>query len=140
MSDSTKTTLIDIYDAWRARDLDWLATYLPADFSHSMNIPAETLSLSGMRDGKLAALDRLKDIFKSFDTQHLEPGELVLCGDKVVADVTTRCMHRPSGKWLCTTKKHVWRMEDGWPVELFEFYDLDEFDDFIRKAQSEACR
>lgn len=135
MPDSAKSTLIEIYDAWRAHDLDWLGSYLPADFSHAMNIPAETLSLSGMRDGKCAALDRLKDIFDSFDTQHLEPGELIVEEDRAVAEVTTRCRHRASGTWLCTTKKHVWRIEDGWPVELVEFYDLDQFDAFMKKTQ-----
>ena len=135
MPGSAKATLIDIYDAWRAHDLDWLGSYLPADFSHSMNIPAEQLDLSGMRDGKLAALNRLKEIFDSFDTQHLEPGALTLCGDKAIADVTTRCRHRSSGMWLCTTKKHIWRIEDGWPVELSEFYDLDQFDAFMKKAR-----
>jgi hypothetical protein len=48
--------------------------------------------------------------------------------------LTTRCRHQSSGTWLCTTKKHVWRIEDGWPVELSEFYDLDQFDAFMRKA------
>lgn len=135
MPGSAKATLIDIYDAWRAHDLDWLGSYLPADFSHSMNIPAEQLDLSGMRDGKLAVLTRLREIFNSFDTQHLEPGALTLCGDQAVAAVTTRCLHRSSGTWLCTTKKHVWRIEDGWPVELSEFYDLDEFEVFMKKAR-----
>lgn len=136
MSDSTRSTLIDIYDAWRARDLGWLGSNLPADFSHSMNIPTQTLGLSGTRDGKLAALNRLEEIFDSFDTQHLAPGELTFCGDKAVANVTTHCMDRSSGQWLCTTKKHIWRIEDGWPVKLSEFYDLDEFNAFIRKARS----
>ena len=135
MPGSAKATLIDIYDAWRAHDLDWLGSYLPADFSHSMNIPAGQLDLSGMRDGKLAVLTRLREIFNSFDTQHLEPGALTLCGNKAVAAVTTRCLHRSSGTWLCTTKKHVWRIEDGWPVELSEFYDLDEFEVFMKKAR-----
>ena len=135
MPGSAKATLIDIYDAWRAHDLDWLGSYLPADFSHSMNIPAGQLDLSGMRDGKLAVLTRLREIFDSFDTQHLEPGALTLCGNKAVAAVTTRCLHRSSGTWLCTTKKHVWRIEDGWPVELSEFYDLDEFEVFMKKAR-----
>jgi hypothetical protein len=51
-------------------------------------------------------------------------------GGEAVAEVTTRCRHRSSGTWLCTTKKHVWRIEDGWPVELSEFYDLDQFTPF----------
>ena len=29
-----ETIISDIYDTWRAQDLDWLASYLPDDFSH----------------------------------------------------------------------------------------------------------
>ncbi len=35
----TETILGDIYDAWRAQDLEWLASYLPDDFSHTVYIP-----------------------------------------------------------------------------------------------------
>lgn len=135
MASEPKATLTDIYDAWLAHDLDWLASYLPADFSHSLNIPTESLSLSGKRSGKLAAINRLKEIFDNYDTQHLEPKELVLHGDRAIAEVTACCRHRASGLWLSTTKRNVWRLEDGWPVELLEFYDLDQFDDFLKKAQ-----
>lgn len=134
MSNHVRSTLIDMYDAWLAHDLDWLGSYLPADFSHSLNIPTETIDLSGTRNGKLAALSRLGEIFDSFDTQHLEPRELVFCGDKAVAEVAACCRHRASGLWLSTTKKNVWRIEDGWPVELSEFYDLDQFNAFMTKA------
>lgn len=135
MPDSAKSILTDIYDAWRAHDLDLLGTYLPADFSHTLNIPPEMLSLSGVREGKFAALQRLAEIFDNFDSQHIEPGEILLFGDKVVTDVVTRCQHRLSGKWLCTTKKHIWRLEDGWPVELLEFYDLDQFEAFLKTTR-----
>ena len=41
MSLSAETILTDIYDAWRAHNLDLLATYLPDDFSHFINVPTE---------------------------------------------------------------------------------------------------
>ena len=34
----TETIISDIYDAWRAQDLDRLASYLPDDFSHMIYI------------------------------------------------------------------------------------------------------
>jgi hypothetical protein len=99
----------------RAHDLDWLASYLPSDFSHASNIPSEILSAGGARQGKAASLERLEEIFQGFDTQYLEPGEIVVSGNRAILDVETKCQHRSSGKWLNTTKKHVWLMEDGWP-------------------------
>ena len=34
MAKTVQAILGDIYDAWRAQNLDWLATYLPDDFCH----------------------------------------------------------------------------------------------------------
>ena len=132
MSKPTLTNLMDIYDAWRDHDLDRLASYLPADFSHSLNIPCEMIAAGGMREGKAAAIARLQQIFEGFDTQHIGPGLMRPDETTVVLDVHTRCQHRLSGRWLDTTKKHVWVLEDGWPVSLSEFYDLEQFAAFMR--------
>jgi len=133
---TAKTTLIDIYDAWRTQDFDWLGTYLPADFRHSMNIPTETLALSGTRHGKSAALDRLREIFQAYDTRHFEVGKLNVQGDRACVEVTTRCLLRGTGACLSTTKMHIWQLEDGWPVRLEEFYDLEEFRAFLKQAMA----
>ena len=37
----TESIIGDIYDAWRAQDVDRLASYLPDDFSHMIYIPKE---------------------------------------------------------------------------------------------------
>ncbi|HXG79497.1 MAG TPA: nuclear transport factor 2 family protein [Methyloceanibacter sp.] len=132
MSKLVLTNLADIYDAWRDHDLDRLASYLPADFSHSMNIPREMLAAGGTREGKLETVLRLQEIFDGFDTQYIEPGQMIACGSTVILDVHTRCRHRLSGRLLDTTKKHVWLLEDGWPVSLSEFYDLEQFAAFMQ--------
>ena len=54
----TETIIADIYDAWRAQDLEWLASYLPNDFTHMIYIPAEVHPLGGLCRGKAAALQR----------------------------------------------------------------------------------
>jgi ketosteroid isomerase-like protein len=131
---TAKTTLIDIYDAWRAKDFDWLGTYLPADFRHSMNIPPETLRLGGTRHGKGAALNRLREIFEAYDTRQFEVKKLTVGADRARVEVTTRCLLRGTGACLHTTKTHIWRLEDGWPVQLSEFYDLEEFKAFMKQA------
>jgi hypothetical protein len=129
-----KTNLVDIYDAWRDHDLDRLASYLPSDFSHHLNIPAELIAVGGVRQGKQAAIERLGQIFDSFDTQHLEPGPMSLSDIGASLDVQSHCLHRSSGTWLHTSKKHVWLIEDGWPVSLSEFYDLNQFEAFMKGA------
>jgi hypothetical protein len=129
-----KTNLVDIYDAWRDHDLDRLASYLPSDFSHHINIPVEIVSVGGVRLGKEAAIERLRQIFDSFDTQYIEPGPMHFGDIGASLDVQSHCLHRSSRTWLHTTKKHVWLMEDGWPVSLSEFYDLTQFEAFMKGA------
>jgi hypothetical protein len=63
-------------------DLDLMGTYLPDDFSHSLNIPTKTLSVGGARQGKGDALKRLAKIFNGFDTQYLEPSRLIIASHR----------------------------------------------------------
>jgi hypothetical protein len=124
--------LVEIYDAWADHDLDRLASYLPSDFTHFMNIPADQLALSGTRQGKTAAIERLGQIFDRFDTQHIEPGPISVIDLGATLDVETHCQHRSSLAWLHARKRHVWLLEDGWPVSLSEFYDLEQFAAFMK--------
>ena len=54
MTKTMETILGDIYDAWRAQDLDWLASYLPDDFCHVMHLPAGLCAIGGRCEGKHA--------------------------------------------------------------------------------------
>ncbi len=121
-----KTNLVDIYDAWRDHDLDRLASYLPSDFSHHINIPVEFLPSAACVSARKPQSSGCAQIFDSFDTQYIEPGPMHFGDIGASLDVQSHCLHRSSRTWLHTTKKHVWLMEDGWPVSLSEFYDLRE--------------
>jgi SnoaL-like domain len=136
VTQSSLTMLTDIYDAWRVHKLDLLATYLPNDFSHDINIPTEMHPLGEVRHGKRAVLERLGMIFEEFDTQRLEIGEIALNSSSAMAEVQTQCRHRASGALLKVTKSNLWTLEDGWPVKLFEHYDLDSFRAFMEEAES----
>jgi hypothetical protein len=81
-----KTNLVDIYDAWRDHDLDRLASYLPSDFSHHINIPVDME----------AAVERLRQIFDSFDTEVIEPSPMRLDDIGASLDGQSHCLHRRS--------------------------------------------
>lgn len=136
MTHSAEAILNDIYDAWRAKDLNLLSTYLPDDFSHFINIPTEIHPLGEVRHGKAAVLERLGLIFQEFDTQRLELGNISLNADGAVIEVQTQCRHRGSGALLNITKSNLWTLEDGWPVKLFEHYDLDSFMTFMKVVEA----
>ena len=52
MAKTVRAILGDIYDAWRAQNLDWMATYLPDDFCHVIHIPADLHPLGGTRQAR----------------------------------------------------------------------------------------
>jgi hypothetical protein len=61
MAKTVGAILGDIYDAWRAQDLDWLASYLPDDFCHVVHVPESVHplgALGGARKGKRLAIER----------------------------------------------------------------------------------
>jgi ketosteroid isomerase-like protein len=71
----TETIISDIYDAWRAQDLDRLASYLPDDFSHMIYIPKEVHPLGGLCRGKEAAVERLGRIAMQSDFLRFETND-----------------------------------------------------------------
>ena len=74
MAKATAAVLQDIYDAWRAQDLDWLASYLPDDFCHVVYIPTDIHPLGGACHGKTAALaDVTLESYDHADWRHAEP-------------------------------------------------------------------
>jgi hypothetical protein len=128
------SVLSDIYAAWGAHNLELLSTYLPDDFTHRINIPPTIHPLGGERRGKKAALERLEQIFSQFHTQQLDTGHVVFDGRKASLKVTTRCLHKPTGTYLDTTKRNIWTLEAGWPTQLDEHYDVDRFAAFMLSA------
>jgi len=134
MSNSVQGILTDIYDAWRAQNLDLLATYLPDDFSHFINVPLEMHALGEARHGKSAVLERFELIFDQFDMQCLDTSHLSVNARSAAVQVRKQCRHRASGAVLDMTKTDLWTLEDGWPVKLFEHYDLDQFKSFMAAA------
>ena len=134
MTKPAKAILADIYDAWRAHDLDWLGTYLPADFSHSLNIPMEMLPAGGLRLGKGAGCAGSARSSTALTRNISSPAKSRSMGRGTIVTVHTRCRHRLSGGWLDTRKQHIWHIEDGWPVDLSEVYDLAQFEAFMKDA------
>ena len=120
----TRTILSDIYDAWRAQDLDRLGSYLPDEFCHMIHIPTAIHPLGGMRQGKGPALERLRQIFEQFDFVRLDTERLMIEKDHAAAEIPTHCLHRATRASYEATKANFWTLEEGWPVQLTEYYDV----------------
>jgi ketosteroid isomerase-like protein len=124
MPKTTAMILGDIYDAWRAQDIDWLASYLPNDFSHIINVPASIGPTADSCHGKKAVIDRWRAVMGDFEFLLFDTSGLMVERNRAAAEIPFRYRHRASGKLFEMTKGSFWTLEDGWPVRLTEYYDL----------------
>ena len=120
----TETIISDIYDAWRAQDLDRLASYLPDDFCHTVYIPPEVHPLGGPRRGKEAAVDRLAAIAQQFDFLRFDTSDLMIRKNRARLEIPIHYRHKETGMELETLIANFWTFEDGWPVGLAEYHDI----------------
>jgi ketosteroid isomerase-like protein len=120
----TGTIITDIYGAWRAQDLAWLATYLPEDFNHMIYIPLEVHPLGGLCSGKAAAMQRLGLIADQFDILRFDTSDTMIRDNRVGLEIPIHYRHRQTGLELETVLVNFWTFEDGWPVGLAEYHDV----------------
>jgi ketosteroid isomerase-like protein len=124
--------LSDFYDAWRAQELDWLASYLPDDFCHVMLFPLEIHPLAGICRGKKAALDRWRICIAPYDFLQFDTDGLMVEKDRAAVEIPFRYRHKETGTELTTTKANFWTLVDGWPVQLTEYYDVTSLEAHVR--------
>jgi hypothetical protein len=98
MPKATATILGDIYDAWRAQDLDWLASYLPNDFSHIINVPASIGPTAGSCHGKKAVIERWHAVMTDFEFLMFDTSGLMVETSRAAAEIPFRYRHRASGR------------------------------------------
>lgn len=129
----TKTTSIvvkQIYDAWRAQDVDWIASCLPEDFCHVVLIPTEIHPLGGVCKGK-AAIDRLRVIASQFDILRFDTNSLITEPTRAAAEIPVHYRHRETGLPLQSTFAVFWTFQDNRPIKLVEYHDIPRIQDFM---------
>ncbi len=124
MAKTAGAVLLDFYDAWRAQELEWLASYLPADFAHNMVFPTELSPLAGDCRGKPAVLSRWRLYITQYEFLSFDTSGLIVERDRAAVEIPLRYRHKESGAELTTTKANFWTLADGWPVHLTEYYDI----------------
>lgn len=125
-----ETIVCEIYDAWRAQDMEWLASYLPDDFCHVIHIPTEIHPLGGTSRGKAASIARLGVIADDFEILHFDTSGLMVQQAHAGVEIPVRYRHRETDIDLETTIANFWTFEDGWPVRLSEYHNLIRIQEF----------
>jgi ketosteroid isomerase-like protein len=130
MMTKPETIVCEIYDAWRAQDMEWLASYLPDDFCHVSHIPTELHPFGGTSRGKTASVTRLGVIADDFEILQFNTSGLIVQDGRAGVEIPARYRHRETGIELTTTIANFWTFEDGWPVRLSEYHDLVRIQEF----------
>jgi ketosteroid isomerase-like protein len=120
----TEGIITDIYDAWRAQDLDWLGSYLPGDFCHMVYVPKQIHPLGGLCQGKEAVLERFAIVAREHDLLRYDTSDLMIHKDRAGLEIAGHYRHRGTGLQIETTIVNFWTFEDGWPVKLAEYHDV----------------
>jgi ketosteroid isomerase-like protein len=131
MTKTAGAILGDIYDAWRAQDLEWLASYLPDDFCHVVHVPTTIHPLGGARNGKKVALERWHLILERYEIEHFDTSDLMIDKNRAAVEIPFIYRHKETGAPLETVKANFWTLEEGWPVRLTEYYDVAHLQSFF---------
>jgi len=130
MMNKTATIIGEIYDAWRAQDLEWLASYLPDDFCHTIYIPQDIHPLGGVCRGKAPSIERLAIIADDFEILRFDTSGLIVHEDHAGVEIPLHYRHREAGASLDTTVFNFWTFEEGWPIMLTEYHDIERIQAF----------
>ena len=129
----TETIISDIYDAWRAQDIEWLGSYLPNDFCHMVYVPTEIHPLGGLCRGKAAALQRWALVAQEFDLLRYDTSDLMIQKNRAGLEISGHYRHKATGLQIETTIVNFWTFEDDWPVKLAEYHDIERVQAFTAK-------
>lgn len=129
----TKIEIIlgDFYDAWRAQDVALLGTYLPNDFSHMVYVPKEIHPLGGLSRGKAAVLERFAIVAQEYELLRYDTSGLMIHKDRAGVEIVGHYRHRGTGVQIETPIVNFWTFEDGWPVKLSEYHDIERVQKFV---------
>lgn len=134
----TQSIIFELYDAWRAQDLDRFGNYLPDDFCHVIHIPTAIHPLGGTRTGKAPSLARLSVITNDFDFLRFDTSGIMVHQERAGVEIAICYRHRKTGASLETTIANFWTFEAGWPVRLAEYHDIDRIQAFNETLTAHA--
>ena len=139
MAKTASIVVKQIYDAWRAHDLETIAGLVPDDFCHDLLIPTEIHPLGGLYKGK-AAMDRIRAVAAEFDFLKFDTSSLIAEANRVAVEIPIYYRHRETGVHLQTTFVDFWTFEDGRPVKLVEYHDVASMQDFMTNVARALVR
>lgn len=118
---STRTLVADLYDAYRRRDFDRVASYLHDDIDWIIYAPMNIFPFVGARRGKAAVLEALGGIAKDYTIERYEPKVIVVEGDRAAVMSEVAFRQRSSGRVLSFQLANFLLFRNSKVIEFREF-------------------
>ncbi|MGD9866946.1 MAG: nuclear transport factor 2 family protein [Hyphomicrobiales bacterium] len=134
MADINHDLLHTIYKALQKRDTEVFGRYLADDARHHIHVPIEVHPIGGLRTGKVAIIERMNEIARSFTTLSFAIDDLLVGNGRAAARVRVASLHRISGEQYRGTVVHFWTFHDGLITGLDEYHDMGDVLGFTERA------
>src|SRR5262245_42392125 len=125
MTSEPESNLRRLYERYYDGDLDSVAAQLPASFQFRMNLPSGSFPWASQDLDRASSLEMFRGLIDSYDFLAIDVGPILTDGSRAFVRPHIHYRHKLTGDPIETTLMHVWTLEDGRPVRLEEFHDVD---------------
>jgi ketosteroid isomerase-like protein len=117
----TRTTVLEIYDAYERRDFERVAALLHEDIDWVIYGPTEVFPFAGSRRGRAAVLQAMGAIAEKYVLESYKPEIILVDGERaaVLSDVNFK--QRATNRTLRFRLANFLRLQDGKVIEFREF-------------------
>ena len=118
-----RTTVNELYDAYRRQDLERFAALLHKDIDWIIYGPIDVFPFAGLRRGRAAVVQAIAEIAKIYSLESYSPEVIIVDGDRaaVMSDVSFK--QRATERTLRFRVANFLRVQEGQLIEFREFAD-----------------
>jgi hypothetical protein len=96
-------------------------------------VPKEIHPLGGLCRGKAAVLQRFAIVAQEHNLLRYDTSDLMIQKNRAGVEISGHYRHKSTGLQIETTIVNFWTFEDGWPVKLAEYHDIERVQSFTAK-------
>ena len=123
VSENTRATVTELYDAYRRRDVERFAALLHDDIDWIIYGPIDVFPFVGLRRGRAAVMEAVAGIAEGYSLESHVPEVTIVDGDRAAVMSDVGFKQRATGRTLRFRVANFLRIKDGKLIEFREFAD-----------------
>ena len=121
--DGIRAHVRGLYDAYRRKDFERVASYIHHDIDWAMHVPMSVFPFAGPRHGRAAVLEAMAEIAKAFSLESYTIDVLIAEGDRAAVMSDVGFIQVATKRLLRFRVANFLRFQDGQLIEFREFTD-----------------